>query len=68
MIDLDLFVRWSCDSLVGRNRWFEPLDLYDVGGWGVLGGVRDQRKNLSHKSNDFLTIFERGAYVTKKQQ
>lgn len=31
-----------------------------------MDGFRDQRKNLSHKSNDILTIFERGAYVTEK--
>ena len=47
---------------------FSSYPFYNCGSQQcqVPGGVRDQRKNLSHKSNDFLTIFERGAYVTKK--
>ena len=53
-----------------HTSYINPTDwsylLYEREHPSIVDGFRDQRKNLSHKFNDILTIFERGAYVTEK--
>ena len=53
-------------SLFKKNRPVPAAHTYCNLESHPKDGFRDQRKNLSHKSNDILTIFERGAYVTEK--